>query len=167
MTASDDRTRAGESKPVVRHTSASPAEVWRVLADGWSYPSWVVGAARMRAVDAGWPAPGTRLHHSVGMWPVVTNDDTEVLASETERLLRLRAKAWPLGEATVEIRLAPEGDGTRIEMREDAADGPATLMPQPARQPLIAARNTESLRRLALLAERASSEGDEPAARES
>ena len=28
-----------------------PSAVWAVLADGWLYPVWVVGAARMREVD--------------------------------------------------------------------------------------------------------------------
>jgi hypothetical protein len=36
---------------VERSTSAGPGEVWSVLSDGWLYASWVVGAARIRAVD--------------------------------------------------------------------------------------------------------------------
>jgi hypothetical protein len=39
-------------------------------------------------------------------------------------------------------------------MTEDAAAGPATLIPPPVRDPMPHARNTESLKRLAYLAER-------------
>ena len=37
---------------------ADPAQVYAVLADGWLYPLWVVGATHMRQVDAHWPAVG-------------------------------------------------------------------------------------------------------------
>ena len=49
-----------------RRTTASPDDVWAVLADGWSYPLWVVGASRMRAVSADWPQPGAKLHRDDG-----------------------------------------------------------------------------------------------------
>ncbi|WP_181779730.1 SRPBCC family protein [Pseudonocardia pini] len=54
---------------VRRRIPASPERVFAVLSDGWSYPLWVVGVTHMRAVDQGYPAVGTRLHHSVGTWP--------------------------------------------------------------------------------------------------
>jgi Polyketide cyclase / dehydrase and lipid transport len=138
----------------VRHTTPATAEaVWNVLADGWLYPSWVVGAARMRAVDAGWPGVGTQLHHSVGTWPLLLNDTTRVLASRPARELVLRARAWPVGEAKVEIVLEPAGGGCEIVMREDAVSGPGTLLPRSVRAALIEPRNTETLTRLAYLAE--------------
>lgn len=49
--------------------NASTDDVWSVLSDGWLYPLWVVGASRMRDVDEDWPAVGSRIHHSVGVWP--------------------------------------------------------------------------------------------------
>jgi uncharacterized protein YndB with AHSA1/START domain len=36
---------------VKRTISAGPEQVWAVLADGWSYPLWVVGASHMREVE--------------------------------------------------------------------------------------------------------------------
>ena len=135
---------------VTQHTTARPEQVWAVLADGWTYAAWVVGASRIRAVEGAWPAPGSRIHHSVGTWPALVNDETVVMASEPERLIRLKA----LGQAVVEISLHDEGDRTRIEMREDASDGLGRLIPHPVRQALIAPRNTETLTRLVLLAER-------------
>jgi uncharacterized protein YndB with AHSA1/START domain len=130
-----------------------PDKVWDVLADGWLYPLWVVGATRMRGVERHWPDKGAKIHHSAGAWPVVVNDETEVLDSEPGRLLRLRAAGWPLGEAEVLITLEPVGSSTRVELNEDASVGPGKLIPEFVRAPLITWRNTETLRRLALLAE--------------
>ena len=56
--------------------TVSPEKVWEVLADGWLYPVWVVGASRMREVDDHWPAEGAKLHHSVGTWPALLDDTT-------------------------------------------------------------------------------------------
>ena len=123
---------------VTQHTSARPEQVWAVLADGWTYAAWVVGASRIRAVEGAWPEPGSRIHHSVGTWPALVNDETVVMASEPERLIRLKAKGKALGQAVVEISLHDEGDRTRIEMREDASDGLGRLIPHPVRQALIA-----------------------------
>ncbi len=39
-----------------RVVEATPEQVWSILADGWLYPLWVVGASRMRQVDDHWPA---------------------------------------------------------------------------------------------------------------
>ncbi len=133
---------------------ATPTQVWRVLADGWLYPLWVVGATRMREVDDTWPAVGSRLHHSVGAWPAVLDDETEVLDCRPEELLSLRAKGWPVGEARVDVHLVPQGTGTVVSLDEDATSGPGRLVPYPVRAPLVAWRNTEALRRLAFLAER-------------
>ncbi|AKT50763.1 SRPBCC family protein [Arsenicicoccus sp. oral taxon 190] len=140
-----------------RHqTPATVDQVWAVIADGWSYPCWVVGASRMRAVSGDWPAPGARLHHSVGAWPALLDDDTEVVECEPGRRILLRAKARPFfGVAAVEITLEPQGGGTLISMREDASQGPGRFVPQAARQAAIARRNSETLTRLALIAEHA------------
>ena len=131
----------------------SPDKVWDVLTDGWLYPLWVVGATRMRAVDAEWPAVGSKLHHSVGVWPLVIDDNTEVLECEPGTMLRLRARGWPVGEAEVVLRLSASGADTLVEIEEDAVAGPGVLIPEPARGLSIKVRNVETLRRLALLAE--------------
>ena len=133
--------------------AAGPDDVWAVLADGWLYPLWVVGASRMREVDDAWPEPGARLHHSVGVWPALVDDTTSVVEAVPKRYLRLRARAWPAGEAEVELRLEETPDGTTVTMTEEAASGPGALVPKPAMAPLLTWRNTEALRRLALLVE--------------
>ena len=133
---------------------ASPEQVWSVLADGWLYPVWVVGASRMREVDDTWPAVGSKLHHSVGLWPLVVDDNTEVTEATPGTSLSLRARGWPVGEAAVTILLRPVGAETEVVIEEDAVSGPGVLVPKPLRGVTLKWRNTETLRRLAYLAER-------------
>ncbi len=137
-----------------RRIGATPERVWDVLADGWLYPLWVVGATRMRDVDETWPAVGSRLHHSVGSWPLLIDDTTSVLECTPQSVLRLRARAWPAGDAQVTIQLSGSGADTLVEIEEDAESGPGLLVPKPARDLGLHWRNVESLRRLAFLAER-------------
>jgi hypothetical protein len=132
---------------------ATPDQVWDVLADGWLYPVWVVGATRMRDVEDSWPEVGSKLHHSAGVWPLVINDDTEVLEASPRTRMKLRARGWPLGEAEVQITLTPVGAHTRVDIEEDAVTGPGAMLPKPLRDPLIKVRNVETLRRLAFVAE--------------
>lgn len=136
-----------------RLVDATPREVWSVLADGWLYPVWVVGATRMREVTENWPEVGAKLHHSVGTWPVMINDNTEVLDSSTGRRLRLKARAFPAGAAEVEILLATEGSQTRVTITEKVVEGPAKLIPAPVETAAMKWRNTETLRRLAYVVE--------------
>jgi hypothetical protein len=140
---------------VEREIAADSQAVWAVLENGWLYPTWVVGASRMRSVDENWPEVGSRLHHSVGNWPLLLDDRTQVLECQPGRLLRLKAHGWPAGAAEVVIEIDQEqsGPSTLVRIREDASDGPATLIPRPVRQLAIVARNREALRRLAFLAE--------------
>lgn len=138
---------------VRRTVAAPPSDVWDVLADGWLYPGWVVGAARMRDVDEAWPAVGSKLHHSVGNWPFLLDDRSEVLESVPLQRLRLKAHGWPAGAAEVLIEIEPAADGSVVTIREDAVAGPGALVPRPVRQAAIVPRNRETLRRLAFLAE--------------
>ncbi len=135
-----------------RTVHATPDDVSAVLADGWLYPLWVVGASRLRAVDDEWPSPGARLHHSVGAWPLLLDDYTEVLERSHHQLV-LRARAWPSGEAEVRLRWESSGADTTVTIDEDVTSGPGRLVPSALRQPLVDVRNTESLRRLALVVE--------------
>jgi len=131
----------------------SPAsDVWKVIADGWLYSGWVVGASRIRSVDAHWPQVDARLHHSVGAWPLVINDSTKVTAVDPGRSLELMARGWPLGEAKVVITLEDQGTQCRVSMAEDAVRGPGLAVPKVLRDPLISVRNRETLKRLELMA---------------
>ncbi len=137
-----------------RHVDATVEAVWSVLADGWAYATWVVGASRIRAVDEGWPGKGTRIHHSVGLWPLLINDTTEVLSVREPTELVLKARGWPLGEAMILLDVqADSGETCTVSMVEDAVSGPMKVAPMAVRQGLILPRNREALNRLAYLAE--------------
>ncbi|MCW2753157.1 MAG: hypothetical protein JWQ32_568 [Marmoricola sp.] len=138
---------------ITRDIDAPAQAVWDVLTDGWLYPVWVVGAARMRDVDPTWPAIGAELQHSVGSWPFLLDDRTEVLDMVPGRSLRLKAHAWPTGAAEVLLEIESRGSGSRVLIREDAIEGPGALVPKPLRQLALERRNKETLRRLAYLAE--------------
>jgi hypothetical protein len=146
---------------IVRRTvKAPPASVYAVLADGWTYSDWVVGTAHIRDVDPSWPAPGARVHHKAGPWPVSLNDMSTVVAVEPERSLKLRAGLWPLGEATVRIMLEPAGTAaTVVTMHEDFHAGPLHWIKNKINDLVLHRRNIETLRRLADIAERGTAPG--------
>jgi hypothetical protein len=143
---------------VIRDTTATRQQVWDQIADGWTYSQWVVGNSRMRAVDANWPAPGSTIHHSIGVWPLLLNDETVVEECEPLRELVLIAKGRPFGKARITLRLSDTDTGCRIEMSEVPITAPLKWLP--ARAALAAAwpRNQECTRRLVALAERRTSE---------
>jgi uncharacterized protein YndB with AHSA1/START domain len=140
---------------VERVIQAPPEQVFAVLKDAWSYSDWVVGTAHIRAVDPRWPEPGSRLYHKVGPWPLSVRDSTVVLARTEPTELVMRARMWPLGEATVAIRLTGTGDGgTRVTIAEDFAAGPLRWIRTKVNDLVLHARNVETLRRLGDLAMR-------------
>ena len=136
-----------------RIIKAPVGDVFDVLADGWLYPSWVVGASRIRDVDASWPAPRASLHHSFGVWPFLINDKTVLLEWDPPRRAVLQAHGWPIGEAKVVITVRSHGDGCVVRIDEDAVEGPGRLVPKFIRSIGLTIRNRETLRRLAWLAE--------------
>ena len=133
--------------------AAPRTRVWGVLSDLLTYDYWVVGAKEIRDADERFPAPGTRFHHAVAFGPITVKDHTEVVAADPPHRLELRAKARPLGTAKVVLTLTNEGNGTRVEMREDPGDLLTALVFNPLTHLLVRGRNEESLERLALLAE--------------
>lgn len=136
---------------------ASPERVWRALSDGWLYPLWVVGATHMRDVDEGYPKPGTKLHHSVGAWPLLVQDDTVVQECEPGSRLVLRASGWPAGVAMIELSLEPVGHACRVTMFEEPIEGPGQVahsLLRPVSEWALAKRNNECLGRLKAIVER-------------
>ena len=133
---------------------APPERVFDVLSDTSSYGHWVVGSKHIRGEEGGWPAPGSRFHHTVGVGPLTVRDHTSVEESQRPRRLVLRAKFRPMGIARIALDLEPEGRGTRVRMREHPLGGPMARIWNRAADALVHARNVESLRRLKSLAER-------------
>jgi hypothetical protein len=81
------------------------------------------------------------------------SDTTEVVAADPERRLVLKARAWPVGEACIEITLEKQPDGTRVQLAEGTSRGPAYLLDNPIQRKILQARNVETLRRLAAIVE--------------
>lgn len=132
---------------------ASPDDVFAILANGWLVPSWVVGATRMRSVDPDWPEQGSQIHHSLGVWPVTVDDETEVIEWSPPSRLRLRARAGLLGRGVVIVDVRPHPDGSLVRMTEQPVSGTAALLPRPLWAPILTWRNREAMRRLAFIAE--------------
>jgi uncharacterized protein YndB with AHSA1/START domain len=129
-----------------------PTAVWEALADPQGYAYWVVGSKAVRDADPGFPAPGTRFHHTIGVGPLTLNDHTEVIEAEPPTRLRLRAKGRPFGTATVILRMQPEDGGTRVEIVEHPDGVYSILALNPLLQVFTKVRNAESLARLEELA---------------
>ncbi|MGH9084454.1 MAG: SRPBCC family protein [Acidimicrobiales bacterium] len=126
---------------------ASRPEVWDALVDVRTYPTWLLGARRIRHVDAAWPAPGSAFHHVVGVGPVLTiSDRTSSVAVEPERRLELEVRARPLIRATVVFELRDTPEGTEVTLEEHPTGAHRLLAPLVA--PLTLARNRASLARL-------------------
>ena len=137
----------------VRMLHCTPEDVFEVLSDGWLYPAWVVGASRMREVDETWPMAGAELHHSFGVWPALINDKTVVEQFVPNRMMVMRARGWPIGEARVTIDVKARGDECLVRIQEEAIAGPGRFVPAPLMDIGLHWRNTETLHRLAYLAE--------------
>ena len=146
-----------------RVLNAAAADIYAVLADGWTYSDWVVGTAHIRSVDDHWPAPGSHLHHKVGPWPLSIRDKSTVLECDPGRMMVTRVRLWPLGEGRVHITLTPVGSTrTRVRMEEGFVGGPLHWIENKINDVVLHRRNVESLRRLEDLA-RAEQTDAEPA----
>ena len=67
--------------------SSTVSEVFEVLVTPESYPRWLVGARRIRAVSPDWPQPGSSFQHGVGFGPIAIADRSTVRAVEAPRML--------------------------------------------------------------------------------
>jgi hypothetical protein len=137
---------------VSAETSATPHDVMAVLEDGWLYALWVVGASHIREVDPGWPKPGTRIHHAVGMWPLLIKDSTSATSYDPAGSLELIARGWPMGEAFIRLEVTGTATGSRITLGERVISGPGKAI-RPLERLVVPPRNREALQRLIALAE--------------
>ncbi len=150
MTSIDVEAGVGR---VSRTVDAPVHAVWSVLANGWDYANWVVGTSRIRDVDPGWPAAGSKVHHSFGAWRLLINDTTRVESMRENEELVLTARGWPLGQARVVVTLRSDSPARcTVAIAEDAVTGPGRFVPRAARQALIVPRNREALKRLGFIA---------------
>jgi uncharacterized protein YndB with AHSA1/START domain len=131
---------------VVGRVPAPRSRVFAVLAEPRTYPSWLMGAQRIRSVDPAFPARHSRFEHSVGPAPAMTIDDgAEAVEADPPEKLALEVHLGPVRGA-VEFRLEEDGDGTVLVFRERPIGAPAVLTP--ALRPILYFRNRRSLHRL-------------------
>lgn len=136
------------------HIDAAPEEVFAVLSNPDCYPKWVVGAAGIRDHDENFPEVGSRFHHKVGSWPIGLNDHTEVIEVDPPHRVVLKAKARPLGTATIAIDLEESAGGTELTMEEVPGDRLTSLVAgNPVADQALRVRNAEALSRLKRLVE--------------
>ena len=102
---------------------ASVREVWDALVDVRTYPTWLIGATKIRSVDEGWPAPGTAFHHEVGLGgPLTIADRTRCDAVEPPHVhqraeLRLSCKGLVKIAATLRLFVPPQVDTALSQYR--------------------------------------------------
>jgi hypothetical protein len=137
---------------------APTPSVHAAIVDPSTYPEWLVGAKRIRSVDAGWPRVGCSFHHAVGLGPLTVHDRTTVLEHPDGASLRLEAHVGSLGAATVSFRLTARDAGrTHLAIEEEPVEGPARLLWRTPARPLVAlalwGRNAASLESLKALVE--------------
>jgi hypothetical protein len=155
MVALTPQGEAGFMAVVYRDLTAPPEVAFDVLSDGWLYGLWVVGASHIRDVDDTWPSVGSHIHHAFGAWPLLVRDQTEVLGCEPPNKLVLQARAWPAGQARIDLTLEPlRAHGCRVTMNEYPVTGVGAAVHNPLFDKLLYRRNVESLARLAALVER-------------
>ena len=137
----------------IREMNCTPEDVFAVLADGWLFPTWVVGASRMRDVDEAWPQEGSTLQHSFGVWPALIDDETTVLEWDPPHRAVIQPAGWPIGEARVTVEVKPRGEDCVVRITEEAVKGPGAWVPSAILDVGLHLRNHETLRRLAFIAE--------------
>ncbi len=126
------------------------ATVFSVLADPETYPVWLIGAERVRRVDAGFPRPGTAFDHSVGIGPLALDDRSESVERTGDRRLELRVHAGPF-HAHVLFELEDRPYGATEVLLQERPTGPFELL-TPVLRPALQARNALSLVKLRDLA---------------
>jgi len=132
---------------------ATPSMVFAILVDPEAYPYWVVGTRAIRGWDNEWPAVGSRLHHRSGLGPLAIEDSSEIKAAEPDRRLTLEVRVGWLGVGIVDVGVQTigAGDTTLVTLTETTTGGFLHSVPSAVLQPLLHARNSLSLRRLARL----------------
>ena len=124
-----------------RIVHATPDQVWKVLADGWLYPLWVVGASRMREVDddlARRSAAGCTTRSAPGRCCSTTTPRSPTSAPVSRCRCGPGPGRWARPRCTCGCHRSAPTPRSRID--EDAVSGPGTLVTAAAarRQPEVA-----------------------------
>lgn len=126
--------------------------VFDVLVDPHAYSKWVVGAYKVRDVDADWPAQGSCFYHQLARSSGGVKDKTTIAEIDPPRLIALKAYARPVGAVDVKVRVEPVESGSLIVVDESPAEDSKLRKIRPLVEVFIYLRNIEALRRLARIA---------------
>ena len=111
-------------RPIATVTVAAPcADVYRVIVDPSTSPDWLLGAQKIRRIDAAWPQVGSSFHHTVGAGPLRISDHSAVLEAQAPEMLRLEAHIGVFGSAQVTFRLTEHDGMTEVELSEVPSGG--------------------------------------------
>lgn len=130
-------------------------QAFGVLENPASFRRMIAGARKVRHFDSRWPEVGTRLHHTVGVPPLLVRDHTEVVAAEAPYLLVLNALVRPFGRLRVEFHFEPGPEGTQMTVVERPESGPLSWpLVRTVTLAALQLRNREICRRFRRLARR-------------
>lgn len=136
-----------------RKVNADQETVFGVLLDPHAYSDWVVGAYKVRDVDADWPAEGSSFHHQLARSSGGAKDKTTIIDIERPRQITLKAYARPLGAVEVKIRVEQVDSASLVVIDESPAKDSKLRQIKRLLDVFIYLRNIDSLRRLARIAE--------------
>lgn len=127
---------------------AQPSDVWEVLADGYSYPRWVVGTRSVESVDPSWPAVGANLHYRAGVGPFQIADVTTIRVSDPPHHLEMEAH-MRLVTVRISVEVRPWADQALVIVDEHPLRGSSLAFENPLSEGLLTMRNRLMLTRLA------------------
>ena len=134
---------------VVEKSMPAPAtKVFDVISEPTTYPDWLTGAKRIRRVDGDFPRPASEFEHEVGAGPLTVKDTTEVEEVRPNHMLEMVVRARPFLVARVKFDVFAESDGSSRLRLSETPIGFYRFFSW-AIDPLIKARNTRSINRLA------------------
>jgi len=125
---------------------AQRADVYDVVSDPQTYPTWLLGNTRVASVDDDFPQAGTEFEHTVMAGIVRIDDHSESLGADENRRLALRVHAGAF-HARVEFDLESCGKRTTNVRLAEQPIGLLSIA-TPLLRPLLYARNRASLERL-------------------
>lgn len=103
---------------VAARIDASPAVVWKHLADWEGSAAWMVDATTVTVLGDRREGVGARVRAVTRIAGIPLTDEMEVVAWEHERLMAVMHRRWPI-RGLAWFELIPDREGTRFEWVEE------------------------------------------------
>lgn len=110
----------------IRTITASPQRIAAVMFDPERDPEWIGGAKSIEPSESEPTMVGARVTRHGGFMGRKFSWQTEVTKFEPDRLLDMRFVAGPMKGGTVTYRIEPDGDGSRVIIR-NTGPGPQIM----------------------------------------